>query len=160
MRLRSRQRHLVLRSSSACQAGQYAVSPHIPAAPAGAVRRFLRISALVTVIAVRPRWKPLLAGAALTVFGLVEHSGMGFMTMMPGLMLLWAAVLIPGDSDADYQRRQELMRELAAFSTTAQRRDLEAALDQYPDGVTSEIREVLASQGAAMYRGLPGAGRC
>jgi hypothetical protein len=48
-------------------------------------------------------------------------------------------VLIPGDSDADY--------------------DLEAALDQYPDGVTGEIREVLASQGAAMYRGLPAAGR-
>ena len=75
------------------------------------------------------------------------------MAMMPGLMLLWAAVLVPGDSAADDQRRQQLMRELAAFSTPAQRRDLQAALDQYPDGVTGEIREVLASQGTGVYRG-------
>jgi hypothetical protein len=146
MRLRSRRRPLVIRSSSAHRAGAYAVSLRIAPAPPGPVRRFLRIGALLTFVVVRPRWKPLLAGTALTVFGLVEHSGMGFMTMMPGLMLLWAAVLIPGDSDADYQRRQELMRELAAFSTTAQRRDLEAALDQYPDCVTGEIREVLSRQ--------------
>ena len=160
MRLRSRRRHVVLRSSSAYQVGQYAVTPRPAALSAGPVRRFLRIGALVTVIAVRPRWKPLLAGAALTVFGLVEQSGMGFMTMMPGLMLLWGAAMIPGDSDADCQRRQQLVRELAAFSTPAQRRDLQAALDQYPDGVTGEIREVLASQGTLPYRELPGASCC
>jgi hypothetical protein len=51
------------------------------------------------------------------------------------------------------------MRELAAYSTSAQRRDLEAALDRYPDGVTGEIREILASQGTAMYNALPGPGR-
>ena len=76
--------------------------------------------------------------------------------MMPGLMMLWAAALIPGDSDADHQRRQQLKLELAAYSTSAQRRDLEAALDRYPDGVTSEIREILATQGGAMYNAAPG----
>jgi hypothetical protein len=160
MRPRSRQRHLVIYSSSAHPADQYAASSQIPSALTGRIRRWFRIGALVTVIVVRPRWKLLLAGTALTVFGIVEHSSMNAMAMMPGIMLLWAAVLTPGDSDIDHQRRQQLMRELAAYSTPAQRRDLEAALDQYPDGVTGEIREILASQGTPMYRnGLPGAAR-
>jgi len=115
---------------------------------------------MVTVIVVRPRWKPLLAGTALTVSGIVEHSGMGAMAMLPGIMLLCAAVLTPGDSDIDHQRRQQLMRELAMYSTPAQRRDLEAAFDRYPDAVTGEIREILASPGTLAYNNaLPGAGR-
>jgi hypothetical protein len=137
---------LVISNAPARRAGQYGISPRPPSARAGRVRRFFRIGALVTVIAVRPRWKFLLAGTALTLFGFIERSTPGFMAMMPGLMLLWAAVLIPGDSAADDQHRRQLMRELAAFSTPAQRRDLEAALDQYPDGVTGEIRDVLARQ--------------
>jgi hypothetical protein len=159
MRLRSRQRHLVIFRSSAQQAGQYAASPQIPSALTGRIRRCFRIGTLVAVIVVRPRWKPLLTGTALTIFGIIEHSGMGGMAMMPGFMMLWAAALTPGDSGADHQRRQQLMRELAAYSTSAQRRDLEAALDRYPDGVTGEIREILASQGkrcTARFR-APGA---
>jgi hypothetical protein len=159
MRLRSCQRHLVIFSSSAQQAGQYAASPQIPSALTGRIRRCFRIGALVAVIVVRPRWRPLLTGTALTIFGIIEHSGMGGMAMMPGLMMLWAAALTPGDSGADHQRRQQLMRELAAYSTSAQRRDVEAALDRYPDGVTGEIREILANQGTAMYNALPGPGR-
>ena len=159
MRLRSRQRHLVIWSSSAHQAGQYTASPHIPPGLTWRLRRCLRLGALIAVIVVRPRWKPLLAGTALTIFGIIEHSGMGGMAMMPGLMMLWAAALIPGDSDADHHRRQQLMRELAAYSTSAQRRDLEAVLDRYPDGVTAEIREILAIQGTAMHNALPGPGR-
>jgi hypothetical protein len=93
------------------------------------------------------------------IFGIIVHSGMGGMAMLPGLMMLWAAALTPGDSGADHQRRQQLRRELAAYSTSAQRRDLEAALDRYPDGVTGEIREILAGQGTAMYNALPGPGR-
>lgn len=153
MRLRSRQRQLVMWNSSDRPAVTYAR----PAAT-GHVRRWLRIGALVTVIAVRPRWKPLLAGAAFTVFGIVDR-GMGFMAMMPGLMLLWAAAMIPGDADIDHLRRQQLMRELAAYSTPAQRRDLEAVLDQYPDGVTGEIREILASQRTPSHSGIPGVAR-
>jgi hypothetical protein len=162
MRLRSRQRHLVIFRSSDQQAGQYAASPQIPSALTGRIRRCIRIGTLVAVIVVRPRWKPLLTGTVLTIFGIIEHSGMGGlggMAMMPGLMMLWAAALTPGDSNADHHRRQQLMRELAAYSTSAQRRDLEAVLDRYPDGVTGEIREILASQGRTMYNAPPGPGR-
>ena|SRR5689334_9267561 len=159
MRLRSRQRHLVIFRAPARQAGQYAASPQIPSARTGRIRRCFRIGTLVAVIVVRPRWKPLLTGTALTIFGIIEHSGVGGMAMMPGLMMLWAAVLTPGDSGAGHQRRQQLMRELAAYATSAQRRDLEAVLDRYPDSVTGEIREILVSQGTAMYNALPGPGR-
>ncbi len=159
MRLRSRQRHLVIFRSSARQASQYAASPQIPSALTGRFWRCFRIGTLAAVIVVRPRWKPLLTGTALTIFGIIEHSGPGGMAMLPGLMMLWAAVLTPGDPGADHQRRQQLTRELAAYATSAQRRDLEAVLDRYPDGATGEIREILASQGTAMYNALPGPGR-
>jgi hypothetical protein len=43
----------------------------------------------------------------------------------------------------------ELERELAAFSTAAQRRDLEATLDRYPDSITCELRNILARQAMA-----------
>jgi hypothetical protein len=43
----------------------------------------------------------------------------------------------------------ELERELAAFSTPAQRRDLEATLDRYPDNITYELRNILARQSMA-----------
>ncbi len=58
-------------------------------------------------------------------------------------------------------RRSALERELAAYSTPAQRRDLEATLAQYPDGVTYELRDILASQAmTARNNRFPGAGRC
>jgi hypothetical protein len=47
------------------------------------------------------------------------------------------------------QRRRDLERELAGYSTPAQRCDLEAMLDRYPDGVTYEIREILSRQARA-----------
>jgi hypothetical protein len=58
------------------------------------------------------------------------------------------------------ERRSELARELAAYSTPAQRCDLEATLDRYPDDVTYELRDILASQAMAAYDNrIPGAGR-
>jgi cytochrome c553 len=60
-------------------------------------------------------------------------------------MLLLSAPLIPGRSRA----RAKLERELAAYSTPADRRDLEATLDQYSDDTTRELREILASQAPA-----------
>jgi len=159
MRLRSRQRHLVIWSSSARRAARHTVSPYVPSAPAWRIRRVVRIGALVVVIVVRPRWKPLLAGVALTVFGIIDRNGIGSMAMLPGFMMLWAAAMIPGDSAADHHRRQQLKRELAEYSTAAQRRDLEAVLDRYPDGVTGEIREILAMQGTEAQKALPSTGR-
>jgi len=46
-------------------------------------------------------------------------------------------------------RRIALERELADYATPAQRLDLEATLDRYPDGVTHELREILCRRVAA-----------
>ena len=58
------------------------------------------------------------------------------------------------------QRHRELARELAAYSTPAERRDFEAILDRYPDDLTYELRDILASQAMAVSgHQIPGAGR-
>jgi hypothetical protein len=44
------------------------------------------------------------------------------------------------------ERRKQLERDLACYATPAERDDLLATLDQYPDGVTHELREILAWQ--------------
>jgi hypothetical protein len=94
----------------------------------------------------------------LTVVGAIEHSGASGVVLIPGLLLLWYALMVPADSDADRKRRSQLERELAAYSTPAQRCDLEATLDRYPDGITYEIRDILTSQTmASRNNGIPGA---
>jgi hypothetical protein len=40
----------------------------------------------------------------------------------------------------------ELERELAGYATGADRCDFEAVLDRYPEGVTHELRSILAHQ--------------
>jgi hypothetical protein len=58
------------------------------------------------------------------------------------------------------KRYSELEHELAAFSTPAQRCDLEATLDLYPDSITYELRDILARQAMATYNNrILGAGR-
>lgn len=58
------------------------------------------------------------------------------------------------------KRRAQLERELASYSTVAERCDLEAALDRYPDGVTHELRAILARQSvAAREMRFPAIGR-
>jgi hypothetical protein len=98
---------------------------------------------------VRARWRPMLAGVVLTAAGVVMRAGPGSVVMLPGLMFLVIAPLLPGRPDADSARRGELERELALYSTPAQRCDLEATLDQYPDGITHELRDILARQAMA-----------
>lgn len=49
------------------------------------------------------------------------------------------------------KRRAQLERELAGYSTAAERCDLEAALDRYPEGVTHELRSILARQSMAAH---------
>ena len=59
-----------------------------------------------------------------------------------------------------YQQRCALERELAEYSTPAQRCDLEATFDRYPDSVTCELRDILARQASAAFDDrLPAAGR-
>jgi hypothetical protein len=77
--------------------------------------------------------------------------------LLPGLLFLAVAVLIPASPEADRKRRSELERELTGYLTPAQRRDLEATLDRYPDSVTYELRCILARQAlATCANGIPG----
>jgi hypothetical protein len=118
------------------------------------IRRWIRLGMLLPLLglltvarAVRPRWKPLLAGTVLTVAGLIMRgSGTGSVLLLPGLLLLMCAPLLPGAPSAE---RTELERELAGYWTNAQRHDLEAMLDRYPDDITREVREILAGQAEA-----------
>jgi hypothetical protein len=131
------------------------------------IRRCVRLGALLTVIglvrltrAVRARWRPLLAGGVLTVAGVMLRSGTGSLVFIPGLMFLLYAPLIDASPDEVRKRRSELRRELAGYATPADRRDLEATLDRYPDGITDEIRDILAGLAVtARSSGIPGAGR-
>jgi len=102
------------------------------------------------------RWRLILAGAVLTVAGAVLGGGPGSPFLLPGLMLLLSAPMLPGHSQA----RAKLERDLAAYSTPAERRDLEATLDQYPGDTTHELREILASQATGAPRSqIPSLGR-
>jgi hypothetical protein len=49
------------------------------------------------------------------------------------------------------KRRAALEREFAGYATLADRCDLEAALDRYPDGTTHELRGILARQAMAAH---------
>jgi hypothetical protein len=72
--------------------------------------------------AVRARWRPVLAGAVLTVVGVVWLDGPGGMVLLPGLWLLVSAPLNPASPKADRMRCPEVERELDVFSHPAQRR--------------------------------------
>ena len=149
MRLQPHRRKLVVFSSPADPAVGHGASQDRRVAHTGPIRRFVRIGMLLTVIVVRPRWRPLLVGVVLTVLGVVDLQGPASVLIIPGLLSFWCALMTAGDTDADRERRSQLKRELAAYSTPAQRRELVAALDRYPDGITHEIRDILASTSAA-----------
>ena len=132
------------------------------------IRRRVRIVALLALVAVWPvaravraRWGPLLAGTVLTAVGVVLRGRpVDSAVLLPGLMLLLSAPLLPGTSGPASARRLKLERELAGYSTARQRFDLEATLDRYPDGVTYELRDILARQATATARPrIPGCGR-
>jgi hypothetical protein len=153
MRLRSRPRSLVVWSSRADLADTHRRPRLARITRARRIRRSFRTGAVLAVVgliglahAVRVRWQPLLSGGVLTVAGVILRNGPGGVVLLPGLLLLISAPLIEGSPNADRKRRRELQRELAGFSTPAQRCDLEATLDRYPDAITHEMRDILASQ--------------
>jgi hypothetical protein len=168
MKLRPHRRNLVVWSSSDGPVGRYGVPRFTRLGRIGRIRRCVRTGALLTVIglmrlarAMRTRWRPMLAGVVLTVAGLMLRSGAGSLVFFPGVLFLLSALLTPADPKTARKQRFELERELGAYSTAAQRRDLEATLDQYPDGITYELRDILASQAmAAGNNRIPGAGQC
>jgi len=162
MTLRRHRRNVVIWRSSRCPDHRGRGLWFTRAGRSGRVRRRLRISGLLLAVgllrvaaAVRPRWRPLAAGTVLTVAGFVMRSGMPGIVMIPGMLFLTAALLAPPDPAADNPRRRALERELAAYSTPAQRRDLDAILDRYPDGDTRELREILARQSLAAETSRP-----
>jgi hypothetical protein len=54
---------------------------------------------------------------------------------------------------AERRRMRRLREELASYSSPAELRDLEAAIERHPEGLTVEVREILADQ--AVARGRP-----
>jgi hypothetical protein len=158
MRLQPYRRRLVVFSSPANPAVAHGASQDKRVARTGPISRFLRIGMLLTVIAVRPRWRPLLAGVVLTIVGVLDRQGPGGVLIIPGLLSFGRALMITGDTDADREWRSQLKRELAAYSTPSQRCELVAALDRYPDDITHQIRDVLTSPPVASRgNGIPGA---
>ena len=161
MMSRPRRRNLVVWAQSVHRDGSPRVRRATP------IRRRIRIGVLLIVVtlmplarAVRARWQLLLAGAVLTVVGVMLHGGLADAVLLPGLMLLVAAPLIPAAPESERRRRSELERELAAYTTPTQRSDLEATLDRYPDSITRELREILARQATATANPrIPGCGR-
>jgi len=89
MRRRSHRRNLVVWSQSAGSAGRYGAPPFTRGRR---IRRWIRTGALLTVVglmplarAVRARWRPLLAGAVLTMVGIIWLDGPGGLVLLPGL---------------------------------------------------------------------------
>jgi hypothetical protein len=97
-----------------------------------------------------------MAGAVLTMAGVVLRNGTAGLVMIPGMLFLISALLIPVNPVAASPRRRELERELAAYCTPDQRCDLEATLDRYPDSVTREMRDILVRQAVIAGRGREG----
>jgi hypothetical protein len=162
MGLRPNRQNLVVFSSSGRRSERFRIQRPTRAQR---IRRLTRMGALLAILGVlrlsafgRRRW-PLLAGISLTAVGVALRGGPGGVLLLPGLMLLVVTVLSPPLPPADRTRRAELERELAAYSTPAQRRDLEAAFDRYSDDVTSELREIMASHPVTTDPKFPAGGR-
>jgi hypothetical protein len=152
MRLRGHRRSLVVWSQFVTPADKYGPQRLTRLRRTGPIRSNVRVGALITVMGlmriargVRNHWRPLLAGVLITA-GVMLRSGTWGVLLLAGLWFLLYAFLMPARTDGDRKQRCQLRRELARYSTVAQRRDLEATLDRYPDGVTSELRDILASQ--------------
>jgi hypothetical protein len=167
MGLRARRRNVVVWSSTAGLNGRHRITMFPRLVRAGRMRRLAHTGGLLTLIgltrlarALRLRWRPVLAGGVLTAAGVLLRNGVGGLVLLPGILFLYSALLIEASPDADRKRHCELQRELAGYSTPAQRCDLEAILDRYPDGDTGELRDILASQvtvTAGRGTGIPGA---
>jgi hypothetical protein len=126
--------------------------PFTRPARTGRIRWLTRTGALLAFIVLRDvltRWWPVAAGVVLTVAGFILRSGPGSVILLSGLLLLVSAPFVLPSLKEDPTRRRKLERELAAYSTPAQRRDLEVILDRYPDSITRELREMLSTQARA-----------
>ena len=117
MRLRARRRSLVWRPSGG-PVGWHGAPGLARPARTGTIRRFIRISALLTMIGlmrlargVRPRWQPLLAGTVLAVAGFMSCSGAWGALFPAGFWFYVYALLIPSSPDVDQRCRVQVITE-------------------------------------------------
>src|SRR5690348_15626594 len=108
MRLRSHRRTLVAWSLSANPGDKYGDPRFMRPVRTRRIRRSLRTGALITVIgrlrrarSARHRWRPLLAGTALPVVGVMLRNGVWGLLTLPGLWFLVSTLLIPASSHTD-----------------------------------------------------------
>jgi hypothetical protein len=123
MKLRADRRSLVTARLSVDPVGRYEAPRFTRLARTRRIRRCVRTGALLTVIglmglarSVRSRWRPLLAGTLLTVFGLMLRNSAWGLILAAGLLFFVYPLLIPASSGADRKRRYELERELPVYS--------------------------------------------
>jgi hypothetical protein len=149
MTLRSPRRNLVVWNQSVAPVGRY----DIPRSTrTRRLRRRIRAIALIAVVGlmrvartVGSCWRPLLAGGVLTVGGALLPGGAGGAAFLVGVMFLILAPLMPSSPSANRRQCSRPGHELAGYSTPADRSDLAAILDRYPDDVTGELRDILDS---------------
>ncbi len=126
MRLPSHRQNLVVWSQSVGSVGRYSAPSFTRTRR---IHRWIRTGVLLTVVGLRPlaravraRWRPMLVGGVLTVAGILLRGGPGGVLLLPGLVFLAFALLVPASPRSDHMRRSELERELAVFTHPAQRR--------------------------------------
>jgi hypothetical protein len=137
MRLRAHRRNLVVWSPSVGSAGRYGAPRLARLTRTRRIRRRIRTGALLMIIGVmrlaraaRPRWRPLLAGGVLTGGGVVAAVVWG-LVLLPGLLFLVSASLVPAGPKTDRARRAEVERGLGVFSRPGQRRLVSQAVALY-----------------------------
>jgi hypothetical protein len=123
MRLRAPRRNLLRSSLSGDVASRYEISGFTRLARAKRIRRCIRTGALLAAIGLlrlargaRSRWRPLSAGAVLTVFGFMLRNSAWGLIFATGPLLFAYPLLTPARSDADRKRRYDIERELPVYS--------------------------------------------
>ena len=137
MRLRAHRRNLVRWSPSVGSADRYRTPRLTRLARTRRIHRWIHTGALLMIIglmrlarAVRPRWRPLLAGGVLTMVGVVAAVVWG-LVLLPGLLFLVSAALIPARPKTDRAQRAEIEHALGVFSHPAQLRLVSQAVALY-----------------------------
>jgi len=159
MGLRARRHTIVVWRSPHGPRRRHGLTAFPPRVRTRPLRRFFRVSWLLMLIGLlraarvlRARWT-VLPGVALIATGVIIRGDFGALAFLCGFLLLYAALMMHPGTAAE----RKLARELADYSTPAERRDLEATLDRYSDGDTSELRDILGRQAAACRNtGIPG----